>query len=298
MRPVSAPVALLCAGLLAYGLLIGPFTSYMRNRPVVEKLGFVPSIRLIRLFSADQKELLGSALVMKAMMYFGGILGKYQETRVISEPVDLQGMSRLLHGAVQLDPYNMDAYYFAQSFLTWDAGQYKVANDLLDYGMRFRSWDWYLPFFAGFNHAYFLKDYSKAAAYYQRAGELSNNPLFKNLAGRYLQEAGRTDLAIAYLSAMVQSEKNPVLKKEYQIRLKAFREVRRIEEARDRFLQQRGVLPRSILQLLQSGLLSPAPVDPYGGSFYLEPDGRVTSSSRFSFARAGKQKGEKQDAGD
>jgi len=92
--------------------------------------------------------------------------------------------------------------------------------------------------------------------------------------------------------------RKPGPEKEYQIRLTAFREVRRIEEARDRFLQQRGVPPHSMEQLLQSGLLSPAPVDPYGGSFYLEPDGRVTSSSRFSFARAGKQKGEKQDAGD
>jgi tetratricopeptide (TPR) repeat protein len=230
---------------------------------------------------------------MKVVMYFGGILGKYQETRVISEPVDLQGMSRLLHGAVQLDPYNMDAYYFAQGFLTWDAGQYKVANDLLDYGMRFRIWDWYLPFFAGFNHAYFLKDYPKAATYYQRAGELSNNPLFKNLAGRYMQEAGRTDLAIAYLTAMERSEKNPALKKEYQIRLTAFREVRRIEEARDRFLQQRGILPHSMEQLLQSGLLRPVPVDPYGGSFYLEADGKVASSSRFSFAGARNPKGDK-----
>ncbi len=293
MRPVSAPAVLLVAGLLAYGLLIGPFTSYMANKPVEEKLGFVPSIKLIKPLSADQKELMGASLVMKVLMYFGGAVGKSQDARIIGEPVDLQGMSRLLHGAVQLDPYNMDAYYFAQGFLTWDAKQFKVANELLDYGMKYRTWDWYLPFFAGFNHAYFLKDYPKAATYYQRAGELSNNSLFINLAGRYMQEAGRTDLAIAYLTAMEQNEKNPALKKEYLIRLTAFREVRRIEEARDRFRQQRGVLPHSMEQLLQSDLLTPVPVDPYGGNFYLEADGKVASSSRFSFARTGNPKGDK-----
>jgi tetratricopeptide (TPR) repeat protein len=108
----------------------------------------------------------------------------------------------MIHGAVQLDPYNMDAYYFGQAILVWDVGKVELANELLDYGMRFRTWDWYLPFFAGFNQAYFLKDYTKAARYYDRAGELSGSDLFKNLAGRYLQESGKTDLALAYLSAM------------------------------------------------------------------------------------------------
>ncbi|CAH2031292.1 tetratricopeptide repeat protein [Trichlorobacter ammonificans] len=294
MRRGAAPAVLL-AGLLTYGLVIGPFTTYMHSKPMEEKLGFVPSIRLIRSFSADQKELVGASLVMKVLMYFGGVLNKAQSGQVITEPTDLPGMSRLLHGAVQLDPYNMDAYYFAQGFLTWDAKQFTVANDLLEYGMKYRTWDWYLPFFAGFNHAYFLKEYAKAAEYYRRAGELSNNSLFISLAGRYLQEAGRTDLAIAYLTAMEKGELNPVLKKEYRVRRTAFQEVRRIEAARDRFREEQGRLPSDIGQLVRGGLLSPPPVDPYGGRFYLEPDGRVASTSKFAFATL---KGEKRHGGD
>lgn len=281
---LSLPVAIILSGLLLYMVLITPFTSYMRNKPIEEKLGFVPSIKLIKPLSVDQKELVGASLVMKALMYFGGTVGKAQEGRVITEPMDLPGLSRLLHGAVQLDPYNMDAYYFAQGFLTWDAGQFKVANDLLEYGMKYRSWDWYLPFFAGFNHAFFLKDFGKAAEYYRRAGELSNNSLFISLAGRYLHEAGRTDLAIAYLGGMERNEKDPALKQQYKTRLTAFLEVRRIEQARERFQERFGKLPASVEQLVQSGLLQPAPTDPYGGRFYFEPDGKVASSSKFAFA--------------
>jgi hypothetical protein len=277
------PVGLLVAGLMAYCLLIGPFTAYMRNKPIEEKLGYLPSIKLFKTLSADQKELVGASLVLKVLTYFGGIAEKAMEGRVISEPLDLQGMSRILHGAVQLDPYNMDAYYFAQSFLTWDAKQYKIANDLLEYGMKYRTWDWYLPSYIGFNYAYFLKDYKKAALYYERAGELGENQLFKNLAGRYMQESGQTDLAIAYLSAMEQGEHNPTLKKNYQIRLKAFREVRRIELARDQYRQQQGRLPDSVEQLVKSGLLTPPPADPYGGRFYFEAEGKVTSTSKFAF---------------
>ena len=178
----------------------------------------------------------------------------------------------------------MDAYYFAQSFLTWDVGQYKLANDLLDYGMKYRTWDWYLPFFAGFNSAYFLKDYSAAASYYKLAGDLSGSDLSKLLAGRYMQESGQTDVAIGYLSVMEEGERNPSVKKNYQIRLSAFKEVRRVELARDRYQQLRGVLPTSIEQLISGGFLTSPPKDPYGGQFYLEVDGKVATTSKYAFS--------------
>lgn len=287
-KHLTSSFLLFLSGLLVYSLLILPFTTYMRNKPIEEKLGYVPSIKLLKPLSADQKELVGASLVMKVLMYFGGAVGKAQEGRLITEPVDLQGMSRLLHGAVRLDPYNMDAYYFAQGFLTWDARQFKVANDLLDYGMQYRTWDWQLPFFAGFNHAFFLKDYARAAGYYKQAGDLSGSSLHINLAGRYMQEAGQTDLAILYLAAMEKGERNPAMKKNYQIRLQAFEEVRRIEQARDLFQQKQGSFPVSVQQLVQLGYLKHQPVDPYGGQFYLESSGKVATTSKFAFATKNK----------
>lgn len=287
-RLITLPVLLLVGGVLFYSLLIYPFAAYMKSKPIEEKLGYVPSLKVLKPMSVDQKELLAVSLVMKVLIYFGDIVGKAQDGKVVSEPPDLAGMSRLLHGAVQLDPYNMDAYYFAQGFLTWDAKQFKIANSLLDYGMKYRTWDWYLPFFAGFNSAYFMKDYAKAAEYYKRAGELSGQELYKSLAGRYMQESGQTDLAIAYLTVMEKGEKNQALKKNYQIRLAAFHEVKRIETARDRFVAKHGGLPISVEQLVQLGLLAPAPADPYGGRFYLETSGKVATTSKFAFATKNK----------
>ena len=267
--------------LLLYGILIIPFTTYLRDKPFVEKLGYVPSVAALKSVAADHKELVAASLVLKVLMYFGGLIEKAENQVAI--PPDYITMSRMLHGAVRLDPYNMDAYYFAQGFLTWDVKQYKIANDLLDYGMKYRTWDWYLPFFAGFNSAFFLKDYAAAARYYRRAGELSGSDLSKLLAGRYMQESGQTGLAISYLSAMLNGEKNPAIKKIYTIRLKAFSEASRIEVARDRYRETYGVMPSSIEQLVAGGFLSPAPTDPYGGQFYLEADGKVATTSKFAF---------------
>ena len=278
----TASVALVC--LLLYGILIIPFTTYLRNKPFVERLGYVPSVTALKVLAADHKEMAAAMLVLKVLMYFGGIVEKSDNKVVI--PPDYISMSRLLHGAIKLDPYNMDAYYFAQSFLTWDVKQYKVANDLLIYGMKYRTWDWYLPFFAGFNSAYFLKDYKAAAIYYQRAGELSGSDLSRLLAGRYMQQSGETELAVAYLAAMVKGERNPAVKKNYEIRLAAFKEVHRIEVARDRYLEKGGALPVTLENIVRSGLLTPPPTDPYGGQFYLEADGKVATSSKFSFGGA------------
>jgi tetratricopeptide (TPR) repeat protein len=282
-------VSIILVFLFLYGMLIIPFTAYLRKKPFVEKLGYVPSVMAFKSVAADHKELVAASLVIKVLVYFGGLYDKTENQFFVSP--DYMSMSRLLHGAVKLDHYNADAYYFAQSFLTWDVKQYKLANDLLD-----RAWDWYLPFLAGFNSAFFLKDYTAAARYYQRSGELSGSDLAKLLAGRYMQDSGQTELAINYLSAMIKGEKNPALKKNYQVRLDAFREARRIEVARDRFKEVRGAMPITVDDLVLEGFLSPKPNDPYGGQFYLEPDGKVATTSKFAFAGARKES--KQDAGE
>lgn len=276
----TVSVALVC--LVLYTILIFPFTTYLHNKPFVEKLGQDHSVMVLKSVAADHKELVAASLVLKVLMYFGDLVEKANNQIVI--PPDYILMSRMLHGAVKLDPYNMDAYYFAQSFLTWEVKQFKIANDLLDYGMKYRTWDWYLPFFAGFNSSYFLKDYAAAARYYQRAGELSGSDLIRLLAGRYMQKSGQTEIAIAYLTAMEKGENNPALKKHYQLRLSAFREARRIEVARERFREARVIMPTTVEQLVSGGFLSPPPRDPYGGQFYFDADGNVATTSKYSFA--------------
>jgi len=287
------PAIAFLIGLLVYVGVIGPFNNYMKRKPIEEKLGYLPSAQVLWYASADHKELVASLLIMRVVMYFGGIV-ENQMNKVIVQPPDFMRMSGILHGAVKLDPYNMDAYYFAQSFLTWEVKQYQLANELLEYGMKYRTWDWMLPFFAGFNSAYFLKDYKNAAEHYKRAGDLTGNELHFSLAGRYMQESGQTDLAIGYLSALEKGERNQSVKKNYQVRLTAFKEVRRIEIARDRYIESGRGVPVTIEQLVLSGFLSPPPIDPYGGTFYLESAGKVATTSKFAFAGVAKNRAQKE----
>lgn len=252
----------------------------MQRKPFAEKLGYVPRPEVLKFISADQKQAVAASLVMNVLLYYGDLVEKEANKVVI--PPDYYGMYRTIQTAVTVDPYNMDAYYFAQAILVWDLKRIKEANQLLEHGMKYRKWDFYLPFFAGFNYAYFLKDYTTAARYYKRAGELTGNELHINLAGRYMYESGKTDLAIAYLSTMEKRARNDAVKKSFARRLKAFKEVRRIEIARDRFQEKNSVMPEDVQSLVKDGYLSPPPVDPYGGSFYIDDRGQVRSTSKFA----------------
>lgn len=279
---MKARMLLLPFLIFAYVVLLGPFTRYMNGRPMVEKLGYIPSYKAMNILAADQKELVGAGLIMKVMMYFGGNIGK--NAGKIGTSLDYPAMSRTIHAALKLDPYNMDGYYFAQAILVWDVKKYKVANDLLEYGMKYRTWDWYLPFFAGFNYAYFLHDYKNAAKMYMRAGDLSGEPLFKKLAGRYLQQTGQTNMAIAYLTTMEKGAREQSVKRDFQIRINAFKNVLELEKARDRYKADFNRLPSGLDELVNSGYLKSLPVDPYGGTFYMESDGNISTTSKFAFA--------------
>lgn len=281
MTTVCRTWLLLILLVVLYGLIEVPLAERMHQRAMAEKLGILPSTPALRLLSADQKTFAGAAIIIKVLMYFGGNTEKAPTGEAAR--VDYPAMSRAIHSALQLDPYNMDGYYFAQAIFVWDARKVEVANELLEYGMRYRTWDWYLPFFAGFNYAYFVKDYTKAAHMYRRAGELSGEPLFMKLAGRYLQQSGQTEMAIAYLSTMVKGTRNQAVKESFKVRLTAYQRVRIIEKAVEACKNASGKPPESIEELMKKGFLNKIPADPYGGTFYLNPDGTVATTSKFAF---------------
>ncbi len=272
--------------LMSYLAILPSFTSYMRNKPFVEKIGYVPEPEVLKLFTADQSYFAANLLLVNTISYYGSLVE--QARNKFRVPPEYPEMEKMIEAAVKLDPYNMDAYYFGQAILALGAGKIREINGLLEYGMQYRDWDFYLPSFAAFNYAYFLKDYANAAKYYKRVGDLTGDPLSINLAGRYMYEAGRTEMAIAYLSLMVKDARNPAVKKTLETRLQALQEAKRIEEAKELFKTKYGRMPRSVEELVQKNFLAQLPLDPYGGKFYIDPQGMVRSTSKFAFGVAGR----------
>lgn len=264
----------------AYIVLTVPLAEHLRNRPAVVKLGYMPTAEVLKIVSGDQRYVVAEFTVIKVLFYFGSLVEQWKQNLLI--PPEYYNMYKTLETAVRLDPYNMDAYYFAQAAFTWEIGRARDVNAMLDYGMKYRTWDWYLPFFAGFNSAYFLNDYEKAGEYMRKAAEISGSPLFTNLAARYFYEAGRNDFGLVFLDEMIARAKDPKIQAVYQLRKEALLAVRELEAAVETFHARFQRSPRQLSELVVAGILAVLPQDPYGGEFYLDPEGKVRSTSKFA----------------
>ena len=237
------------AGLVvAYALLLPSFTGYLVKRPVEIKLGYLPHPQVLKAASGEHRTTVAEMAVLRVLFYFGSLLQKAQEN-VILRP-EFMNMFKTLQSSLYLDPYNMDAYYFAQASFTWDLGRIHEVNHLLKIGMEKRDWDYWIPFYLGFNYAYFLKDYEQAASYMQRAAELSGNSLFTNLAARYFYESEQTAFGLAFLETMISGAKDPAVKHHYELRRDALLAITTLEKAKAEYLDRFGVRAEALQQLI------------------------------------------------
>ena len=118
---------LLCGLLMAaYSLLIIPFTDLQRNRPVEVKLGYLPHAQILKVTSGEHRTTTAGLIVMRILFYYGSVLQKLQEN-VIVRP-EFLNLFKTVQTVVDLDPYNMDSYYFAQAVFTWDVGRVREVN--------------------------------------------------------------------------------------------------------------------------------------------------------------------------
>jgi hypothetical protein len=266
--------------LISYFAVLIPFTGYLKNRPIAVKLGYVPSAEIVKPLAGDQRYLIAESYILRVLFYYGSLVDKLQNR--INIPPEYYNMYKTLEAAVQLDPYNMDAYYFTQAAFTWELNQAKAVNEMLKYGMRYRTWDFWLPYYIGFNAAYFLHDYKTGALYMKRAAQLSENSLLITLASRYFYEAGENDLAIIFLDGMIKNARNDKIRKVFELRKNALLAAEELEKAVVEYKRIHGTRPRNLTDLVAYGILKKLPEDPYGGSFYLDPHGKVRSTSKFA----------------
>lgn len=281
MRAVKLATLLSFCG---YLLIVGPFSAHLRNRPEQIKLGYVPEAAVLKCLTADQRYLVADWTILKVLLYFGELMEKAKGKNLFASNPDYPGMFRFLQAGLRIDPYNADAYYFAQAVFVWDMGRYREVNNMLEYGMKYRTWDYQLPFFAGFNSAYFLKDYKYAALYMKKAAEIAHEQQFATLASRYFYEAGENDLAIMFIDVMKKTARDENERKLYAYRRAALVAAREIQKAVDAYFNRFGHPPARLDILVKDGFLRVVPADPYGGVFYLDEKGKVQTTSKFSFA--------------
>ncbi|MBE0577373.1 MAG: hypothetical protein IH613_15945 [Desulfuromonadales bacterium] len=263
-----------------YVALVVPLGDHLRERPLNVKLGYTPDARLLKLVAGGQQTILAESMTLKVIFYFGTVIEHWIQQEFVQP--EYFNMFKTIEAAAILDPYNMDTYYFAQAAFTWELGRAKDVNRLLEHGMKYRDWDESLPFYAGFNSAYFLQDYDSAAKYMQKAAEVSGNSMYTNLAARFFYEAGDSRMGVAFLETMIRQAKNPQVKRLYEMRRDVLLAVQTLETGVADFAERFGKQPTELEQLVVRGLIAELPLDPYGGQFFLDDKGRVRTTSKFT----------------
>ena len=280
MRLKLILTALLIALISGYALLFPHVETARTPLRKVQARGLILPPLVMKLLSLEFKSVSADFLFARSSQYVGGKIAN-------REPLDKNDM-RWLYGNLivitDLDPYFEDAYYFGNALFTWDAGMVKEANDLLNKGVNSRTWDWQLPFYLGFNMFYFLHEYKEAGDYLMIASKRPGAYEFlPTLAARLYSSEGRTEAAIVFLKSFVDNEKDERIKKAYEVRLEALKRIFFLERAVLRYRSKMHRAPRDLHALIQAGIITGIPKDPYGGVFYYDKDGSIKTTSKLAF---------------
>ena len=262
-------------------LLLGAYTfvfthvkNYREGLRKGEPLLYLPPEEVLQIVSLDYKTLISELLFFRAIVYFGDKL----ETKIMP---NWHWIHKALDASTYLDPYNIDSYYFAEAVLAWDAKMPKEANIVLERGAKFRNWDWYIPFFMGFNSFYFLKDNKEAARWFSEAAKI--NKEIAPIAAKFYYKVNETAFAIAFLKKMYEDAQNENVKKSIAIRLDTLEKIFLLEKAVSQYKDRFNKTPENLEELIKEGILGQIPADPYGGVFFIDKDNSIKTTSNLNF---------------
>jgi tetratricopeptide (TPR) repeat protein len=279
MRQVAVTlliIALALPGFVFSGANLSRERTELQRR---EETGLIIPSPAAKIVALEYKGIFSDIVFFRALIFYGGKI-------IHKEPMtaeEWEWFRQNMELATEMDPYFLDPYYLGSMNIAWEAGKVAEANALLEKGFHARTWDWTIPFYLGFNYFYFLQDNEKAAHYLMEAAGRpgGSNSLAPTLAARLAHAGGRTESAVAFLEDILAKTDHEPTRYVYGLRLNALKRVLYLEKAVEHFRERLGRLPRHLDELVKQGVVREIPSDPYGGTFYLTPEGGVKTTSNF-----------------
>lgn len=184
----------LLLGLGLYGSSILHHTLQPENRATLLTGGLPPSA---------QKMIAGPFAGSAADLNLLALFSIYDNIRQhTAPPPDLwTKLNERLIAAQTLDPWFADIYRLTAGLTAFHEQGASIAVELLSRGADARTWDWELPFMAGYIAHDFLHDDARAYALMSKAIKCPDAPpLAVGLASKFLQNAEGTEASIHFLN--------------------------------------------------------------------------------------------------
>lgn len=266
-------------GIILSSLFVFSALQLEKQRETILSSSFVeytmPS-KIIGPASLEFKGLASDFLLFKFMTFMGG---KVAFKNVISE-TQWEHLTRTLDTITDLDPYFWDAYLFSEVFLAWDAKRYEDANRLLLKGAKYLTDNYRIFYYLGFNYFYFLKDNENGRKYLMEAAKRPEcNSYVANLAARLSVYSFKHQDGIAFLKEMLKETRDKTTYNMFKKRIQTLEKMAFLEEKITEYKKMYSRYPSTLDDILQSGLISTIPKDPYGGQFVIMPNGRIYTTS-------------------
>ena len=223
------------------------------------------------------KGIVSDFLFLKVITFLGEKIGRNEKFN----EQHFNYLQESINTITDLDPYFWDAYLFADMLFTWDMGKYEMANKLLLKAKQYRTNDYRVPYYLGFNYFFFLKDNINGSKYLMEASKLPGSPFYlASLAARLSVYALEHRTGIIFLKEMIRDTENEGIKKDFMLRIKALEIMDRLEQKVSEYKKTFQKQPSSLTELVTAGLIDKVPDDPYGGQFTLLKNGRVYTTSK------------------
>jgi hypothetical protein len=186
-----------------------------------------------------------------------------------------------------LDPDFRYAYVFGALVAPYNLGREQWVNTaestaLLEKGLRRFPEDSELLFILAYNESYFHEHYARAAQLLERAAQAGGAPFdARALATRLYATGDSFEAALAVAEGAIAQAKDEETRQFFEKRKKEIeleRVLKSVEKAAQSFRTSTGRLPYTADELLVTGYLNIAPVDPFGGSIVLDDSGRASST--------------------
>jgi len=264
--------------LLAAALLLvvsigfqGEFGAVGRGTATAPLL-YLPSGRYLQIAALGFDELLADALYLWSIQYYSNydIADRYDYLEHIYKDV-----------ITELDPRYLDPYLIGSMIMTTEAQQPEMALRLLDKGIERNPDQWILPFEAGFTCYQTLKDYPRAARYFDVAQAVPGAPpIVQRFKAEMTRRAGDIRDSLQEWAAIHEAATDEYIRTiawnhVHDLRVQV--DLEDLKAAIALVRERTGRPPSGLAALQAAGILREVPRDPEGHPYLYDPRTGVPS---------------------
>ena len=230
---------------------------------------------LLKAMSLEYAPLIADLYWTRAVQYYGN--------KHANQQTNIELLWPLLDVTTTLDPHLIVAYRFGSMFLSEPppsgAGKPELAVQLLQRGIQANPEYWRFYEDLGFVYYFEMKDYRKAAEAFLEGSKKPGALIWMKAFAARISEKGETPETSAMLwSEIYNSTKDPTIKENAKIHLQLLRaqgDCGELNRLAGEYEKRTGRRPSNMSDLVSSGLLPGAAVDPEGYVYAFDAEGKA-----------------------